>query len=81
MENGVEGKMVPQEAIEVEEAPDERMNWKPQTTNEKRNEAYPFLLDGMGDDILHYDIVDVGEHRAKAVSGGSRYPAVESRSS
>lgn len=50
--------MVELEAVEVEESPDERMDWEPETVIEKGNEAYPFILGGVGDGFLHHDIID-----------------------
>lgn len=48
--NTVRGQMVKLEPIEMEKAPEERMDWKAKTAKKKGNESYPLIVAWMRDD-------------------------------
>lgn len=61
------------DAVKMEEAPDQRINWKPQPADEKRHEAYLFVLSRMGVvSGMTTSLTEVRPGRVKAISSGAR---------
>ena len=48
MQQGGRRKVVQLEAVELQEPPEKRMNWKSDTLQQVGNEAYSLPLDGLG---------------------------------
>lgn len=52
MQNGIGGKMVELEAVEVQQTPQERMNWEAQTPEQEGDKTYSLVLLRTGAGIL-----------------------------
>ena len=48
MQNGGRRKVVQLEAVELQEPPEKRMNWKSEPSYQIRDKAYPSPLEGLG---------------------------------
>ena len=48
MQNGGRRKVVQLEAVELQEPPEKRMNWKSEPSYQIRDKAYPLSLGGIG---------------------------------
>ena len=48
MQHGGRRKVVQLEAVELQEPPEKRMNWKSEPSYEMRDKAYPLSLGGIG---------------------------------
>ena len=49
MQNGGRRKVVQLEAVELQEPPEKRMNWKSEPSYQIRDKAYPLSFGGAGD--------------------------------
>ena len=51
MQNGGRRKVVQLEAVELQEPPEKRMNWKSEPSYQIRDKAYPLSFGGAGDSL------------------------------
>lgn len=62
--------MMELKALKMKETPKDWVDWKTQTTYQKRHKTYMFFLPWTGDNLLHDNAIDGGEPGARI--GGRR---------